>query len=85
MMSFRSNKQREAEYYGREASKLVKEVEERLKEYYGEEEYKWLYKIVTNLLAVKGLMWSKSLQHRKGAYTTARKIKEEVERWLREI
>lgn len=80
-----SRSKREAEYYGREASKLVREVEERLKEYYGEQEYKWLYKIVTNLLAVKGLMWSNSLPHRKGVYTTARKIKEEVEKWLREI
>ncbi len=80
-MNFRS-KQREAEHWSREASKLVKEIEERLKEYYGEQEYKWIYKIVMNLLAVKGLMWSSSLSHRKGAYTTAQKIKEEVERWL---
>ena len=84
MMSFRS-KQREAEYYGRETSKLVREIEERLKDYYGEEEYKWLYNIVMNLISVKGLMWSGSVSHRKGAYTTARKIKEEVERWLQGI
>lgn len=76
------SKQREAEYYGRATSELVREVEEKLKDYYGEQEYKWLYKIVMNLLAVKGLMWSSSLSHRKGAYTTARKIKEEVEKWL---
>ncbi len=79
MRNFRS---KEAEYYGREASKLVREVEEKLKEYYGEQEYEWIYKAVMSLVAIKGRMWSSSVPHRKGAYTTAKRLKEEVEKWL---
>ncbi len=81
MMNSRSKK--EMVYWAEETRKLVKEIERVLKEYYGEEEYKWLYNVVMNLIAVKGLMWSGSVTHRKGAYTTAKKVKEEVERWLR--
>lgn len=84
MMNFRS-KQREAEYYGMEARKLVQEVETKLKNYYGEQDYEFIYKTVMSLIALKGLMWSKSLSHKKGAYTGAKRLKEEVERWLQGI
>lgn len=72
-------------YWGKQASKVIKEIEDMLKEYYGEEDYLFLRKAIIQLMSLKGRAWHNSLPMRKGAYKSAMRLKQEVEKRVRGI
>ncbi len=69
-------------YWGNQTITVIKEIEDMLKEYYGEEDYLFLRKVIMQLMSLKGRAWHNSLPMRKGAYKSAMRLKQEVEKRL---
>lgn len=70
-------------YWGNQTITVIKEIENMLKEYYGEEDYLFLRKVIMQLMSLKGRAWHNTLHMRKGAYESAMRLKQEVEKRVR--